>query len=197
MSPATVVRGFNGPSLKRPAPVKGPVVRCRSLAGPPLLASVLSGALFGEGWAKSARMPYDRRYGPRTTLPLPQDQRLRACNPNARPCVRTKPVGSATICGLFREVPHPSLRARHGELGSPAQYERAAGRRRYLSDGRPERPTPLPRSPDPWFEPYEGDARLFSHLVLRLPARPCCATRPSASRGRTPSRPSTSRRESR
>lgn len=35
-----------------------------------------------------------------------------------------------------REVPPPSLRAHHGEFGSPTQYERAAGRRRHLSDGR-------------------------------------------------------------
>ena len=42
---------------------------------PSLVASVLSGALFGEGWAKrdAPGLPYDRRYGPRTTVtPTPE-----------------------------------------------------------------------------------------------------------------------------
>ena len=162
-------------------------------------ASVLSGALFGEGWAMSDApgCPTIDATDLGRSLALPQNQQLRTCDSNTRACVRSRPVGSATLCGFFREVPHPSLRALHGEHGSPAQYERAAGRRRHLSDGRPERPRHLPRSPDPWFEPHERDARLFSRLVLRPPARPCCATRPSASRGRTPIRPSTSRRGSR
>jgi len=168
------------PSLKRPAPVKSPVVRCLWLAVPlwlrpfcraPPLERVGRSATHQDALRSTLRTPDDRypyprinSYGLATRMPLP------LCEPNR--------LESPTTCGLFREVPHPSLRARDGEHCSPAQYEHAGGRRRHLSHGRQQRPRRLPRSPDPWFEPSERSYALLWRDVLRPPARPCWAPHP-------------------
>jgi hypothetical protein len=141
---------FEVPSLKRPSSVKSPVVRCLSLAVPPWLRPfcrpslerVGRSATHQDALRSTLRNPDDRYPYPRiNSYELATRVAVPLCEPNR--------LKSATTCGLFREVPHPSLRARDGEHRSPAQYEHAAGRRRHLSDGRQQRPRHFPRSPDP------------------------------------------------
>jgi hypothetical protein len=75
-----------------------------SVSPPSLVASVLS-ALFGEDWAKRTRMPYDRRYGPRTTVTPTPESTVTSVRPEW-PSLCVSQTGG--VCDDWRPLPRGS-----------------------------------------------------------------------------------------